>query len=321
MTKPDHFGFKLIFPGDKQAPALANYEPWQFFEVREPADITIEILSHLDAKSPKPLLASYRLHKRILAQSPTILRYLQKNPFTQKIQLHGENPAVFTPILAYLYLHDFKYLSHSSSREPSIRDAEKLLLTTKISIHDSAYRSHRYIAVHDVPSPQLAVRHASQHPEYQYTPFTLYNMSDFVKDLYLKRVYGKGVAPMVVGDKGNLRWRVVEGVIARSEILETFEFQLEDHNRFFEDVVCGLSLVCEKLNHWELEQHQLYKQLVVLMDWAQRTNGRKKQDTMEFEVSSKNEVCDQVRKLGFHEDKENTIKKDRLQETDDDEEL
>ncbi|KAK6353623.1 hypothetical protein TWF696_005586 [Orbilia brochopaga] len=342
MALERHLGFKLIFPGDRQPPDAANYEPWRFFANREAPDVTLEISPPIEDQLNPPCepLATYSLHKRILSQSPTFLRYLKKHPTTPKITLYGEQLHIFTPLLAYLYLHDFHYLSHTESRFPFIRDAQDLLLPgNRATVHESALRHRmlyyielyflasrlelhdlcallvdRYIAVHDVPSPRIAPQHSSQDPNYNYTPFTLYNMSEFVKDGYIGRVYGKGVKQMVIGDNGNLRWRVVEGVIARKEILEAFEFQLEDHVGFHRDVMAGLKSVCDRIDVAERERHPLYQQYVGLVDWSSALEEHRRIERLRRDSSQATDMVEtnnEVGRLSFEEDdKENEVDDD-----------
>ncbi|KAJ6263940.1 hypothetical protein Dda_0077 [Drechslerella dactyloides] len=348
MALGGHLGFKLIFPGDRQPPDDANYEPWRYFANREAPDITLEIYPPLKNRlhPPGDALATYNLHRRILSQSPTFLWYLRKHPTTPKITFYGEELHLFAPLLAYLYLHDFEYLSHTHSRFPSIRDAEDLLRTTnRTTVHESAFRRRmlyyielyllasrlelhdlctllveRYIAVHDVPSPRIAPYHSSQDPNYTYTPFTLYNMSDFVKDAYLARVYGKCVARMIIGDTGNLKWRIVEGVIARKEILEAFEFQLEDHIGFHQDVMEGLKSICGRMDAAEREHHPLYKQYIGLLNWSQDLEERRRSLRLAREVAEANNMMEtgrDIEKLSFKDGE----KENRSEDDDEDEEL
>ncbi|KAF3923598.1 hypothetical protein ABW21_db0202460 [Orbilia brochopaga] len=333
-----------MFPTETQIPEDVNYEPWRFFAKREKTDITLEILPPFeDLNTPPEPLASYRLHKRILCQSPTFRRYIQKHPTAPKITVYGEQPHIFKPLLAYFYLHDFLYLSHASSRFDFICDADKLLLpANRATAHESAFRCRmlyyielyflasrlelhdlckllveRYIAVHDVPDGR---QDSSQDPNYKYSPFTLYNMSDFVKDGYIERVYGKGVAQMVIGDNGNLRWRVIRGVLARQEILQAFEFQLDDHPGFHRDVMEGLKSKCRRIKAGERAHHTLYQQYLGLVEWSLGLEERRQRERLKrdaIEASNMAEMNRNVGRLSFEE----TDKENEMEEDDDDEEL
>ncbi|EPS35390.1 hypothetical protein H072_11217 [Dactylellina haptotyla CBS 200.50] len=332
MTAHQDLELKLVFPRDKVPPIEANYEPWEFFKKSEDSDITIQIYeSEYDALESEAS-ATYEVHKRIIRQAPEIFRILEEFPTSPTLQFHGEAPHIFEPILAYMYLHDFLYLCHNYSNFDCIKKIEDQVDNTKITIHDSAYRYRmlyytdlyhlanrlgleslcnllveRYIAVYDVPSPRLSLKYSSQDPDYKYSPFTLYSMSDLVKNWYIDRIYNKAVSPMIPGEKGNLRWRVIEGIIARSEILESFEFQLEDFEGFFKDIIKGLEYACAAVDPMELRDSPLHTQYLELMEWKRRTEGRREQvlESFQAELKTRN-LSDSIGKLSFHaEDKEN----------------
>src|SRR3954464_3362168 len=75
--------------------------------------------------------------------------------------------------------------------------------------------------------------------EYKYTPFTLCNMPDEVKDAYIAYIYAKKQYKrrMVVKQKGNLRWVVVECVVSRSDVVGAFGRQFRQWEEFLEDAI------------------------------------------------------------------------------------
>ncbi|KAK6542385.1 hypothetical protein TWF694_006341 [Orbilia ellipsospora] len=346
MAETKATGPVIVFRGDRIPPPEAHYQPWEFLKIREPIDITIVIYATADGSNEPKRLGTYPVHKRIISPSPLLLQLIQKNPTTSTIQFFGECPYIFKPVLAYMYLHDFKYLCHTSSYYNIISKPESLLEHNKLTIHDKVFHPRmtyyidlyylakrlkldqlcsllveRLIAVHDVPTAVSAPENCSQHPRYRYNPFTLYNMPDVVKEWYIQRVYGRSVPKMVIGKKDNLRWRVVEGIISKGEMIEMFEYQLKHRENFFNDVFEGIKHVCARMSAGELENSPLRRQYLELKDWKERTKEEGNLNSKaKWEVAAR--ISDQIGRLSFSaEDRqENKVNAD-LEAEDDEEEL
>ncbi|KAF3930057.1 hypothetical protein ABW19_dt0203654 [Dactylella cylindrospora] len=328
----------------------SSYEPWSYFATREPSNFTVYIYPFAESKDHPPgeILATYRLHQRILYQSPTFIRWFEHQnpediPNTQlKLKLYGEEPHIFAPIIAYLYLHDIDYLSASYSRWPHIKNAKSQLKPPKTgSYHNNSFSDRmlyyinlyflaarleldqlcellveRYIKVYDVPATGDDTAEA-QEGKYnagtKHNPFNLYDMPDRVKDQYIQSVYTKYVKPMVIEEKGNLKWGIVEGILGRKEIKETFEFQFEDFPGFFEDVMAGLR---------ERRRHQLYEQYLEIVEWSEDIEERRK-SLVALKRKYDTEGGNDVSNSEFKEDGANTVPEPDPMDEDDieDEEL